>query len=234
MASLQDSIANAIRNWPTLYGCRTDVLHHYFCAVDNGMDWHDGVLVDRYGDSTESERASMVLDENERAQIVHDSLRWLARREPPRDIGPAQEDTMMALARITARRHNNELRLRIDHADLLACLPWNDQSLPDGLLGVGAYCRVQPITPLSTATSALFTIPDDVQPDWLAGAREMIFAIFHAPPTSQPVIPLAEDVLQKLHQRFSTPPGVPTTFAEWQASRDCDVDDLMRAICQYA
>lgn len=224
--TLQDSIAATIRNWPTLYGCRSDVLQHYFCAANNGLDWQDGILVDRYGDSTEAERASMRLDAAERLAALQDELQDPP-SPPPSAARRRLHTTLAAVVQIATLRHNAEVQFRTDHADVLALVPWGDADSADRLLG--GVSTAPPISMLAP-TCALFSVPDDVQPDWLEGAREMIFTLFRTPTVATTVIDLADTALQRLATRFPPALGLPCSRAAWQAMRHADVHALLRRI----
>jgi len=221
MPTLLESVTRSIYNWPTLYACRTDVLHQYFCVIGNGMVWQDGMMIDSYGDSTDHERAIMLKDEDEEIANLVETLTRAGKLLVEDDF------RIKCIARVNARRHNAEVIFRQANADLLAHLGWHFDT--NGILtGDQIYNPARSIYPLS-AFSAMAKVPDDVQPDWLAGVREMIIAVFQAPLTKSPRlthsqaieqqnrnVAFAAEVLDSLHQRFGSPVGTPISYMDWK------------------
>lgn len=48
--STDELLAHLFECYPTLFQTRLDVLNHLFVVLGCGYDWHDGALVDRFGD----------------------------------------------------------------------------------------------------------------------------------------------------------------------------------------
>ncbi|MFF9786326.1 hypothetical protein [Streptomyces nigrescens] len=59
MTPVDDTLAGLIRRYPCLFGNRTQALHHALIVLGNGMEWRDGLLVDRVPDSTDCSEAHM-------------------------------------------------------------------------------------------------------------------------------------------------------------------------------
>lgn len=206
--TLTESVAQAIHDWPTLYKCRTDVLHHYFCVNGNGMVWENGILVDMYGSSTKAERLLMIENEDDKIEA----------RALCGELTEAEE----ARIRIDVRRSNMEKTFRVKNAKFLALLEWNSNDEHREPKAIYPLCQY----------ACMNEVPDDVQPDWLAGVREMIFCVFRSErasgsyrqtPEQQAAqraenIDFADKVLQSLHTRFGSPDGLPTSFAHFQAN----------------
>jgi len=210
--SLNDSIAKSIHDWPTLYACRTDVLHQYFCVNGNGMEWKNGVLVDGYGSSTKAERDLMIENEDEKVAELHERSS-VAGLSGDNLVKVSWEiATEEARIRVDVRRRNMETTFRVKNAKLLALIPWKDDDKHPAC-DVN-HCAPKTIYPLCQY-ACMNEVPDDIQPDWLAGVREMIFWVFCSKPDAdQPAqqaanIAFADGVLRTLHTRFGSPEGMP-------------------------
>jgi hypothetical protein len=200
---IRQEIADSIRAYPSLYACRTDVLHQWFCVNGNGMEWQGGRLVTGYHERPRT------LDE-----IIAEGTGWMRERlEDPIMSGTSHESQFRARMRALIAKTEMELRFRYENADDLALVPW------DGTIrrspGLESDFAPRPIYPLCEY-ACMNTVPDDVDPEYLAAVREMICEVFDAPGTSMPHDAGPEDheraleanrafadvVLQDLAQRF--------------------------------
>lgn len=203
----------AIRSYPTLYRCRTDVLRQWFCVPGNGMGWRDGKLVDAEPDEE-------FCSEEEQISWATDFMR--IHLERAQEHGDPQR---IAECRIRLQMKEDQIRFRMRNADDLALVSWNhitpqDPFVPQAIYPLCEYSRLN-------------SVPDDVVPDYLAAVREMIFEIFASKPNQPGLshlsaeenrqvhadnLKFADQVLQSLHVRFGSS-GIPTSLAEFQDRR---------------
>ena len=210
--NIDKRIAAEIRRWPSLFECRTDVLHFFFCLTGNGAAWKNGEIANQYNNSSGS------LYKDEDAEVAS----YLSAIKNP-DI----DEASIAKIRIRIRRSNNETKFRVDNADLLAHVRWSTLfSASDS----DSMPQCQPIYRLSEY-SAMCNVPDDVKPEWLAAVREMIFMVFNAPKrkvngaNSQKSvdaeyldnIKIASSTLTSLSERF--PWDGPKTYEEYKENQ---------------
>ncbi len=224
--SLDRYVAEAIRNYPTLFKNRTDVLQHLFFVNGNGLEWVDGMLIDRYDNAAK-----------DRARDLRDEAAELAEcAEPHEEDGIIPEahrryyEQQIARIRTGVRKHNLLVQFTIDHADMLALMPWDRE-----LHSIYPICEY----------AKMCNVPDDVKPDWLAGIREMIFALFACDVTKkrpdrtdaehenerQQNIAWCDKVLQDLTTRFGTD-GCPTSHAEWSERSRANREKMAKLIIE--
>lgn len=199
-------IAESIRAYPTLFGCRTKVLEYWFCVSGNGTEWVDGEL---QGEPLREE----TLEEK-----IRFSTEWIqARVDDPHTQGNAE---LQARWRMMLLETSNQIRFRVENADTLALVPWG--TLRDSPRG-----RIYPMCEYSR----MACVPDDVKPEWLDAVREMILEVFgHEPKPEhaeehQRNLAFADQTLQSLAQRFSAG-KYPTSLGEWHARRAATLLEL--------
>jgi hypothetical protein len=204
MTDLDKLIANKIRRWPTLYRCRTDVLHAWFCMNGNGLDWENGEL-DSFDEEPSLQDHIRKEERNNREMIS----------KYPSIDGP---DYQVSCAKRIA-----EITFRYENADKLALVNWDKHILMDRV-------PPKPIYPLCEY-AAMCNVPNDVKPEWLAAVREMIFVIFAFDPQTcveyqmhpkrynhSQTVEMADKCLQDLAARFGS--NEPSSLAEWQVKMD--------------
>ncbi len=229
MPSVHDSVVQAIRTYPSLYRCRTDVLHHFFCVNGNGMEWVSGELISSY------EEPVRTLDD-----ILHDERAAVAERMDflrGFEIDADRNKQVEARARAKVLYENTVLRYRFENADDLAHVQWD--AIPIG----ETLAHPKPIYPLCDY-ARMNAVPDDVKPDWLAAVREMIFVVFRAPArtpdhrmTAQMCeterlsnIAFASKVMGDLATRFGNPDYMPTSYEEWQKFQQECFEPVLKAL----
>lgn len=191
MTKLTNSIANAISRHPILFQNRTDVLHHYFCVIGNGMYWKNGEL--KYDFATYPTPRVY----NEKAMLKEFASMYAETKKKYKDEYEKIKSTHL----LDYRRAKMNADFNVANAKLLAIYPWTKTS----------YRWVYPLSDHSRMSN----VPDNVKSDWLEGVREMIFAVFDTPESCYTAREnwtaeyqknsndkLADTVLQSLHTRF--------------------------------
>jgi hypothetical protein len=216
LMNLNQMIAGNIRRWPTLYACRTDVLHHWFCVNGNGMSWEDGRLV--------------AYDHNKRApslkRIIADATEPLRHNQKIFQDDPEQPE-QAAQYRVLIRMEEDLIRTRYQMADDLALITWNQG------YSAGSEFPARRIYPLCEY-ARMNCVPDDVDAEYLAAVREMILVVFRSDPSNtmtpcdataeqratahQANIQFADQVLQDLARRFGNG-GKVSSYAQFQERR---------------
>ena len=198
--TLNEAVVASIRRYPEIYPNRTEVIHQYLCVSGNAMEWTQGVLAKGYRHAEEESN-----DEG-RSQIertVEASLKRLS------DGGFHETVTEIRKENLVRK---NEMDKRVADAENLATVTSDN-------------VRIYPLSEYSLIAS----VPDDVQPDWLAAVREMIFVVFQSPNAIVPFhasperheatrlanVEFAEQVLVSLAERFGRVEGQPASYAEW-------------------
>lgn len=158
--SINAAIARDIKCYPTLFGCRTDVLHQWFCVNGNGMEWRGGRLVHR-SDSPVPSLASVL------AEATHHARKRLHEQ----DLATHQ----LARLRVQIAKMESEVTFRYENADDLTLVPWD--SVLNGTQTTKSDFAPQAIYPLCEF-ARMNSVPDDVDPEYLAAVREMICEVF--------------------------------------------------------
>lgn len=175
------TIAGHARYWPTLYHCRADLLDHLFCTIGNGSNWKDGRLTDRGRRLTRREEEILFAAKQERLRQMHDDMeRRFAEMDlklpdgKPKRLKSFRPDRIRTDAQVekVLRDRGHRRRMRSQQIRDAWAMErkmgftleefWND------------YSGSTVFYPLHEPYSAVFTVPDDVRPDWLAGIREVL------------------------------------------------------------
>ncbi len=214
--SINQQIADSIRRYPTLHSCRTSVLHHWFCVSGSGYGWDSGRLITLYAEPPLPSREETIQAET-KSMIENLSMGvW-----PPDSL---------ALRHYELRFEQEMVARRWDMAEELALVSWGEPRLN----GFTRYTDIVPgkINPLCKF-SCLAKIPNDVDPEYLEAAREMIQEIFRSQPWQssrdgfrvdekalaqhESNLEFADGIAQELAQRFG--PGTkPNSLAEYRIS----------------
>jgi hypothetical protein len=218
--SVNQRIAESIRAYPTLFGCRTDVLHYWFCVIGNGTEWEDGEL---RGEPLRE----LSVDEK-----IQEGTSWIQSRLD--DAHTQARPELMARYRMLMLEAAQQIRFRMENAADLALVPWGTlQTSPrQSIYGLCDYSR-------------LSTVPDDVKPAWLDAVREMIMEVFSSEPradhhrgftdpaqqTHDQNLEFADQCLQSLAQRFG-PGTYPGSLAEWHSRRNATLEELKQMLQQ--
>lgn len=230
---INQDIARAIRRWPTLYRCRTDVLHQWFCVNGNGMDWIDGRLSSR---SWSGDEPMPSVEEQ-----IADSTDWMRKR-----LDEAVGDPVAAAKyRIMIKREAKRIAFNMENAEDLALVPWSMIYRPSAKDGFLPPAAIYPLCQYACMNE----VPDDVDPEYLAAVREMIFVVFNSR-ANQPGIScydeehnlkvhgenirFADQVLQDLARRFGDG-GMSTSHAGWLESRkkiNASISEMLRSLDQ--
>jgi hypothetical protein len=193
--TLHQSVVNSILNWPNLFGCRTDVLEHYFCTIGNGHAWENGEL------NEQPNYENLLHDATEQIQ------EWEKRMKP--FFGDKEDIYKASLARVRVSFLADRVaaEFRIKHAEDLAYIKWSNFYLQYKVKENIATRLRGSVYPLCEY-SLMANVPDDVKPDWLAGVREMIYAVFAEQTDYKHYdnnIKFASECLTNLHERFGSP-----------------------------
>jgi hypothetical protein len=216
--TLDETIRDCVHFYPSLFESRISALDHLYCVLGNGYDWQDGVLVER---GTYKPFEPMVRLEHQRQ----------AREEEFSDaLSGVLSDWYVKRAAVIRRVHENE------------------QAIVTGAMNytlVGKH-GFYPLTAISCPRH-LSEVPDDVQPDWLAGAVEVAELIIafgehfdrafvvgefeddtdRRRENAQANAAVAKVVLADLRARFpgcSAPPGLGLAGLTWNAAPSSPVE----------
>ena len=214
--SITQQIADKIRRYPTLFSCRTSVLHPWFCVIGSGYEWANGRLIE-----LNPERPFRSLEE-----AIHEATESMTARLSWEDWPPES----LARQHYALRYEKEMIARRWDMAEELALVSWG-QPRPNGFT---SYTDIVPekISELSKYC-LLAEIPDNVDPEYLEAAREMIQEIFQSQPWQssrdgfrvdeealaqhESNLEFADGIAQELAQRFG--PGTkPNSLAEYRVS----------------
>jgi hypothetical protein len=226
--SINQQIADNIRRYPTLHSCRTSVLHHWFCVIGSGYEWANGRLIE-----LNPERPL-----RSREEAIQAATKSMTERLSSEDWPPES----LARQHYALRYEREMVARRWDMAEELALVSWG-QPRPNGFT---SYTDIVPekISELSKYCF-LAEIPDNVDPEYLEAAREMIQEIFRSQPWQssrdgfrvdeealaqhESNLEFADGIAQELAQRFG--PGTkPNSLAEYRVSlerRDQFLRDLL-------
>lgn len=165
---VHEHIALSIRQYPTLYNCRTDVLEHMCCVLGNGYDWKDGRLVtDPYKKVYKS--ANQMIKEH---RISFNEAMPASFKDIPK--------SPMSLAKDVLKE--TILRFKFDNAHILALVNWDtDDSIGTFFKNDMNYIYFKTghrIYPMHKEYSTMLAIPDDARPEWVNACREMCIQIF--------------------------------------------------------
>lgn len=221
--NINQKISTAIRAYPIQYRCRTDVLHHWFCVNGNGMKWKKGRLVDDYKTKTKSIDAIIA--------VATDHLRVS-------DCYGSAE--ISAKQRVRIAKITSDLTFTYNNAEDLASVSWDS----NGVFSRGASgdFPAKSIYPLCKY-ACMNSVPDDVNPEYLAAVREMIIAVFcsdsciTAPRTTTEQraaslrnnIEFASNILTELAERFGDG-GMVTSYDQWQNNRNNAIRQVLAAL----
>ena len=208
--NINQKIANSIRKYPDMYRCRTDVLHHWFCVNGNGMEWHNGKLINGYDDAS-IPSLKFIIDEYTSSD-----------REKLKELDGSNDHERLAIIRVRIAQTIADLTVTYNNADDLALVKWNHSPHARMLTA----CLPSTIYPLCEY-ARMNTVPDDVTPEYLSAVREMIIEVFESVNDGIHLGPdydkeeltdnckFANGVLQNLASRFG-PGNFVTSYAEWQ------------------
>lgn len=202
---VHESIASAIRNYPMLYNCRTDVLHHMFCIAGNGYYWKNGDLV------CDSEREFSTAEEmiehyhslqNSYSDDVNDIL---IKYQLPNTV------TKQILSDVI-------LTYKFNNAYQLALCKWERNIYAETFKRIDStkiedlYFSPSSIYPLDNEFNSFNDIPTNANPEWIDAAYEIIFQLFDIDKSYHGTsfknnINVANTSLKKLIQRFNKLPN---------------------------
>jgi len=213
MSMINQAIARDIRRWPTMYSCRTDVLHQWFCVNGNGMEWQNGRLVGYYSTKRMPSLKSRIADATEALRSIQ--------------LSYVEDVAQAAKYRVLIRKEEDRVKQVHALADDLAQVSWDRGISPDPNF---APARIYPLCKYARMNR----VPDDVDPEYLAAVREMILEVFRSEPSEtlissgataeqlttahQSNIQFADKVLQDLARRFGDG-GMISSHAQYQANR---------------
>ncbi len=209
MSLINKRIADSIRRYPTLYRCRTDVLEHWFCVIGNGMEWQDGQLVSIF-----DEPPLRTVE-----QLVAENTKWM--RERLEEDDNEMDASTLARYRVMIQQESTRIRFTVENASDIALVEWSHNT-PTRLRDSFSAKSIYPLC----AYSRMSQVPDDVDPEWLAAVREMIFVVFRSEPSQygfdpetnakqhETNIQFASQTLASLARRFGDG-GRPASYESW-------------------
>jgi hypothetical protein len=204
MSIVDDFVAKNIRAYPTLFSCRTSVLHQTLCVIGNGLAWNNNGTIE----CDYEEDRNIFYDEEQHATNISDRLKkiFVENLDEMSDFIKKSENR----ERINVKYHNLLMQFRRDNAELLAQETWEKTS-EKYLLKENYPKDAENIYPLSEQHSMLCTVPDNIHPDWLDAVFEMIFMVF----TFSEDIFIANRTLKKLGKKFGYPKNKPKSYREF-------------------
>lgn len=155
------TLAFAIREaklaYPSLFGSAASVLNHLYLVIGNGYDWVDGGLVEICDDGKGVRVREMLL-----AGVPESKIKKLVAKED-RERHEEMFGKYDRERRERRKQYSLMMRFRLWRLDReLAISSKNESSKPSGSIHPYPICEY----------SALWDIPDDAKPDWVAGAYE--------------------------------------------------------------
>jgi len=186
---VHDHVALCIRQYPTLYKCRTFVLHHIFCVNGNGYRWENGRPWSETASPIYKTANAMIKDKRKMRDQRLGDQRLLDIVSSPRFlISEAYEESI--------------LRFRFDNSYNLALIPWVHK---DSMFDFFESSRNPDLYsghfyPMSPGYNMLDNIPNNVKPAWLAAAREMIMEILSAPKSAHSMLSYSAEQNEKVYR----------------------------------
>lgn len=161
---LEQTIQHVLDNYALAYQQRIHVLDQLFCVIGNGYEWVGGELVaNEYGE--ERIDNSRILEPNEQAKP-----------------DPAILDAMIQAHVDSIEKEEEEYRVMfrskgVSEEDILDLYPHDSTRFEKVKKRYTRGTDDFSFYPLSLGSSALFTMPEDVKPDWLEGAKETVLLL---------------------------------------------------------
>lgn len=210
---LQDTIVRCLRNYPSLYATRADVLHTMFVVGGAGYCWEDGALVNIYDDG---DRPVEDVFETPFVSVLN----------KPSDSPDTLEYKRIERLReeLRVKRTNVLIAFTRDNAHALAQIPCGVGHGDTHTLNEFAYMSRSDIYPLSDSAN-LMTIPDDADAEHVDAAREVIMMIYgHTPSPEEKTrfkttILLADKALASIQKRFGKRENDIVGYADYQERR---------------
>jgi len=140
--------------YPSLFPTRFYAIHHLYLVLGNGYEWQDGRLVERVPDEKRKAIERMLKDGKTEGE-----MRKAIQKMDDQLYGEMRAETRRVSEKLQAlsKKYKVDLADPVDHPKSF---------------------QVYPVCDLSE----IMNIPDDVRPDWLAGAEEAL-AIMELYPT---------------------------------------------------
>lgn len=211
----EDAVVYQMRCWPSIMPHRAAVLDSLFLHFGSGTIWHEGVIRNHYEDDNDPGKGREKLAEMERKL----EERLAETRADYADCPELLERTLES-QREFWEPHIESVRRILDN--------------PAGMAR-GEHCVVMNgFYPLGKHGGApLQCIPDDVRPDWLAGAREMCALILACPlegtqeGSAKRNKRFAKRILEELDERFGAPESEPDiSYVTWEGPTPAEHKEL--------
>jgi hypothetical protein len=163
---MEETIQVAFDDYPSLFAQRWQVLDHLFCVIGNGFDWIDGELVEL---GVKKRKKIHLKGEDGRAYQDQQKLREkrILEKKALYSRGGSEEVRVSLLA--LAEKFGDSQMLE----DVRALYNPSDERMESEIeeeLKEAAQVRFAHVSP----TSFIFTLPPDIKPDWLEGAKEIL------------------------------------------------------------
>lgn len=224
--SLHSTIVRCLRNYPSLYATRADVLHTMFVVGGAGYCWEDGALVNIYDDGDRPVE--------EVFETPFDSF-----PDKPGDSPETLEFKRIERLReeLRVKRANILIAFTRDNAHALAQIPCGVGHGDIHTLNEFAYMSRPDIYPLSRSAN-LMTVPDDADAEHVEAAREVIMMIYgHTPSPDEnrrfrATISLADKALASIQKRFGKRENDVVSHADYQERRRRMMADMHKVMSE--
>ncbi len=165
--NLKDKVINSMREYPSISENKLQVYDHLFLTNGNGYDWENGELIEKYNKnlniiSIEDAIDNLFNNEN-RIDLTTDRMFFY--------IGVLNkgEKVVKESLQYDLKRYAQDVKTIINAEKLV------NQSLFEiepiiSLDGLKSECFLYPLCEYSD----IMNIPDDIQPDWLDGIKELM------------------------------------------------------------
>ena len=150
MASLKDTIKHGLIFYQSIFPTKGVILDHLFFTIGNGYEWKGGELVGIYEGATAETQ-------------LHNLKRYLDKKNK---YYKKQHDARMKDFAVFNMKS-------FDYKPIIVPVDLEER-MEDLSLPLGIYGEKRNIYPMSKEYSRIFTVPDDVKPDWLEGAFDAI------------------------------------------------------------
>jgi len=186
---VHEHVALCIRQYPTLYRCRTFVLHHIFCVNGNGYSWENGRPWCVTAPPIYKTANAMIKDKKKMREQLLGGQRSL--------------DSVNSLRFLVSEAYEESiLRFRFDNSYNLALIPWVYKDLMSDFFDSSRSPNLysEHLYPMSPGYTMLDNIPNDVKPAWLSAAREMIVEILSAPKSAHSMLSYSKEQNEKVYR----------------------------------
>lgn len=164
---LKDSVINSMREYPSISENKLHVYDHLFLTNGNGYYWENGELIEKHNKKLDvisiEEAIDNLFNDDYRIELTTDRMFFY--------IGELNKDEKVVKESLQydLKRYAQDVKTIINAEKLV------NQSLFEiepiiSLDGLKPECILYPLCEYSD----IMNIPDDIQPDWLDGIKELM------------------------------------------------------------